>query len=329
MGHSTSTLSFPLDPMDSSCGRHDSPRPTSFDVESSSHNSPPLSPSLFVPRDSPTLAQGAHAVARKTSFTPAIEIIDLTSDNDEPEPKFKPRTSPSKAQRDDRAPRSESGLKFQRSTLAQEDESKIAPFISINSIFTHTLETSTFPTAGATTIKKDPDTPSSSKNRRSQSKSRSATRDPPITATGHQQAATDSTKLRPFKKEWAERFRRRQREKYRSPTRQTARRPLISVPKRRRAKRPITQAKTSRWKKSKTSVTRIRDVYDDHEDKETLKDAEWPLAETRFLPGLGICVESTMEDVRDFDKKDGEFEKAFADTCDQVLTHRDEVSPQY
>jgi hypothetical protein len=83
------------------------------------------------------------------------------------------------------------------------------------------------------------------------------------------------------------------------------------------------KAKISRGKRERR-VVRVRDVYDDYEIQKTdiFKRVESHVtAKNRSLPSF---AEVTIEDIRDFDKNDREFEKAFANTCDQVLSDQTE-----
>jgi hypothetical protein len=134
----------------------------------------------------------------------------------------------------------------------------------------------------------------------------------------------DPTKLKPFNQEWVQRHRQRQKDKYRSPTTQVARRRSLAVGKIQRAKRPLTKPRTSN-KGGKKPVVRVRDIYDGYEfpEKNHGKVMFDGLAregkKLECLPRLESCKEVTMEDVNDLEKKDKEFDDGCAQIWDQVL----------
>jgi hypothetical protein len=222
---------------------------------------------------------------------PVIEIIDLTSDNDEPE------TNP-KRSHVFKTP--DPGARLIKYTPVQE-ATNTAP-----SPLRRLIPT----LSGASAVLSRVPGPKS---------------DPDILDSFSIQRDTtpESNKLRPINQEWAAHFRRRIHERNRSPTKQAARR-RSTASRIQRAKRPIIKAKSlSRGSISTKSVLRSRDVYEDFETESRPFQGSTPV-DNKCLLRQGFCPDICMDDLRDFDKQDEAFEQVFDDTLNKVLASESE-----
>lgn len=251
-----------------------------------------------------------HQIKGATRIT--IDLTGISDDDDDKPPPAKPPTEPRKLSKDQDSALSE----LHRTThFLAEDKTKGPPKLE-----------RLFPPVLTPEMPLMPD----SRGHSQSSPPASDFTEPTISPCQTSTIPCHSTKLQPLNQEWIQNFRQRQRDKYRSQTRHTARRRL-PVAKIQRAKRPLMKPKISNQRGRKKPVLHIRDIYEDSEASQrcNVERGSWSStsrgrAEQEnkliYLPWIESCKEVTMEDVKEFERKGSEFKDAFSQTIDHVLS---------